>query len=126
MHMTNPLLTLSTDPNIMCTYFDILGNIAMSTSHSRDIFERGFVADNKSACGMSVPEQDHTKLAGSVDSRKMMMNLSASQKYIKWTWFLTFTANQREHLGLAHLHEWKRSNEWKKKIPGFDDLCEFK
>ena len=87
MHMTNPSSTTSTDPNFMCLYFDILGNMVMSKCHSRDIFERGFVVDNKSAYGMSVREQNHAKLSGSVDSRRMVMNLASSQKYIKYTWF---------------------------------------
>ena len=85
MHMTNPSSTTSTDPNFMCLYFDMLGNMVMNKCHSRDIFERSFVVDNKSAYGMSVRDQDHTKLNGSVDSRKIVLNLSASQKYVKYT-----------------------------------------
>ena len=54
MHMTNPFSTTSTDPNLMCLYFDMLGNMVMNKCHSRDIFQRGFVVDNKSAYGMSV------------------------------------------------------------------------
>ena len=125
MHMTNPSSTTSTDPNFMCLYFDILGNMVMSKCHSRDIFERGFVVDNKSAYGMSVREQNHTKLSGSVDSRRMVMNLASSQKYIKYTWFLTFTANQSEHPGLSHLHEWKNSSKWTRNIPNYDSFSVF-
>ena len=43
MHMTNPSSTTSTDPNFMCLYFDMLGNMVMNQCHSRDIFERGFL-----------------------------------------------------------------------------------
>ena len=85
--------------------------MVMSKCHSHDIFERGFVVDNNSAYGMSVREQNHTKLSGSVDSRRMVMNLALSQKYIKYIWFLTFTANQIEHPGLSHLHQWKTSSK---------------
>eukprot|EP00957_Ditylum_brightwellii_P113437 8648853-Ditylum_brightwellii.AAC.2 len=80
MHMTNPNSTTSTDPNFMCLYFDMLGNMVMSKCHSRDIFEREFVVDNKSAYDMSVRDQDHTKLNGSADSCKMVPNLATSQK----------------------------------------------
>ena len=125
IHMTNQNSTTSTDPNLMSLYFDMLGNMVMNKCHSRDIFERGFVVDNKSAYGMSVRDQDHTKLNGSVDSRKMVLNLSASQKYVKYTWFLTFTANQREHPGLSHLHEWKNSTNWTKKIRGYENFTTF-
>ena len=47
MHMTNPSSTTSTDPNLMCLYFDMLGNMVMNNCHSRDIFERGFVVDKQ-------------------------------------------------------------------------------
>ena len=122
MHMTNPCSTTSTDPSFMCNYFDQLGNVALGQCHSRDIFERGFVVDNRSAIGMKVREKDHTKLDGSVDSRKMVRNLSASQQYIKYTWFLTFTANQSEHPGLEHLHLWKNSMKWLKNLKNWDHL----
>ena len=41
--------------------------------------------DNKSAFGMSVRDKGHTQLSQSVDSRKMVLNLAASQKYVKYT-----------------------------------------
>ena len=50
----------------------------------------------------------------------MVLNLAASQKYIKYTWFLIFTANQSEHPGLSHLHQWKNSSKWTKNIPDYD------
>ena len=125
MHMTNPSSTTSTDPNFMCLYFDMLGNMVMNQCHSRDIFERGFVVDNSSSYGMSIRDKDNTKLSGSVDSRKMVLKLASSQKYIKYTWFLTFTANQSEHPGLSHLHEWKNSSNWQKNIPEYDSYSIF-
>ena len=130
MHMTNPYSTTSTDPTFMSYYFDELGNMALSNCHSRDIFQRGFVVDDKSSTGMSVRDKGHTNLSGSVDSRKMVRNLSTSQKYIKYTWFLTFTANQSEHPGLATLHNWKSSLEWLRNIQNYesfsaDEVIEF-
>ena len=114
LHMTNPFSTTSSDPNFMCMYFDQLANMALNNNHSRDLFQRGFVVDNKSACGLSARDKGHTDLSGSVDSRKMVLNLSASQKYIKYTWFLTFTANHSQHLGLHFLHQWNFKKQWKK------------
>ena len=122
IHMTNPSSTTSTDPNHMCFYFDQLGNLSLNHIHSRDIFERGFVVDNNSYCGMSVRDKGKTELAGSIDSRQMVQNLSSSQKYIKYTWFLTFTANQSEHPGIHHLHKWKNSLEWASRIDKFNTL----
>lgn len=122
MHMTNPSSTTSTDPTLMCFYYDALANMALGSCHSRDVHRRGFVVDNKSAAGMAVREKDHTNLSESVDSRTMVLNLSASQQYVDWTIFLTFTANQKEHPGLGYLHEWKSSMEWTKNIPGYENL----
>ena len=107
LHMTNPFSTTSTDPNFMCMYFDQLANMALSNNHSRDVLERGFVVDNKSSCGLGVRDKASSTLSGSVDSKRMVKNLSASQKYIKYTWFLTFTANHSAHPGLNFLHHWK-------------------
>ena len=85
--------------------FDQLANIAINGFHSRDIYQRGFVVDNKSATGLNLRDKDRKDLEGSVDSKLMVLNLSASQEYIKYTWFLTFTANQKDHPGLCHLHK---------------------
>jgi len=120
--MTNPFSTSSSDPNFMCMYFDQLANMSLNNNHSRDLFQRGFVVDNKSACGLSARDKEHTDLAGSVDSRKMVLNLSASQKYIKYTWFLTFTANHSAHPGLNFLHHWKTSKVWTNCIENYTKL----
>ncbi|MDB4430361.1 hypothetical protein N9140_00205, partial [bacterium] len=76
----------------------------------------------KSAYGMTVRDKGHSNLSQSVDSRKMVLNLAGSQKYIKYTWFLTITANQSKHPGLAHLHEWKNSMKWAEIIPNYESL----
>ena len=120
LHMSNPYSTTSTDNNLMCYYFDQLANIAMNGFHSQDIYQRGFVVDNKSATGLNVRDKDRKDLEGSVDSKSMVLNLSASQEYIKYTWFLTFTANQKDHPGLCHLHKWKNSLEWTKNIEHYE------
>ena len=86
----------------------------INTCHFRDIFQRSFVVDDKSTTGMSIRDKDSSNLSESVDSRLMVLNSSSSQKYVKYTWFLTFTANHSQHPGLAHLHEWKSSDKWTK------------
>ena len=57
IHMTNPYYTTSTDPNHMCYYFDFLGNMIFNKHHSRDVFERVFVVDNKSESGMFIRDK---------------------------------------------------------------------
>ena len=123
--MTNPCFTTSTDPDHMCFYFDQLGNMTLNKYHSRDVFQRGFVVDDKSNSGMSIRDKGTSELAESIDSRQMVQNLSASQQYIKYTWFLTLTANQREHPGISHLHHWKSSMKWTRNIKNFDSLSYF-
>ena len=91
----------------------------MNGFHSQDIYQRGFVVDNKSATGLNVRDKDRKDLEGSIDSKSMVLNLSASQEYIKYTWFLTFTANQKDNPRLCHLHKWKNSMEWTKNIENY-------
>ena len=78
--------------------------------------------DNKSSNGIGLRQSNQSNLTGSVDGRKMVLNLSASQEYIKYSWFLTFTANHSEHPGLSHLHCWKNSMNWTSKIWNYDVL----
>jgi hypothetical protein len=51
------------------------------------------------------------------------MNLSTSQMYIQWTWFITFTLNQKEHRfitfvrledinGVDQIHSWLREYDF--------------
>eukprot|EP00957_Ditylum_brightwellii_P084452 6422259-Ditylum_brightwellii.AAC.1 len=123
--MTDPRSSTRTDAKLMCCLFDELGNMALNSNSSCDVFQRGFVVDNKSSSGMAVCKKGHTNLSEYVNSQKMVMNLSMSQKYIDWTWFLTFTLNQKEHPGLAHIHEWKNSMYWMKYIPGYKKMFVF-
>ena len=54
IRITNPSSTTSTDPKLMCTYFDELGNMTLNSNHSQDLFQQGFVVDNNRSTGMSV------------------------------------------------------------------------
>ena len=121
--MTNTYSTTSSDSKFMCFYFDQLANMALNEHHSRDIFERGFVVENNSVSGLGVRDKASSYLAGSVDSGRMIFNLSASQKQIKYTWFLTFTVNHSEHPGLHFFQKLKKSKEWTSKIPNYNDLA---
>ena len=54
---------------------------------------------------MSVCNKGKSDLAGIVDSKKMIQNLSSLQTYINYTWFLTFTYNKSEHSEIFHLYK---------------------
>lgn len=60
IRMTDPSSSTSTVPNLMCCMFDELGNMALNSNHSRDMFQTGFVVDNKSSSGLAVQEKGHT------------------------------------------------------------------
>ena len=47
----------------------------MNYYHSRDVFRRGFVVDNKSPNGIGLGQSNQSNLTGSVDGRKMVLNL---------------------------------------------------
>ena len=96
MRMIDPSSSTSTDPELRFTHFDELGNTVLNSNPSHKVFERGFVVDSTSASGMSVRDKGNAELLECVDSCRMVMNLVTSQKYIKWTWFLTMTCNQKD------------------------------
>ena len=52
----------------------------------------------------------------------MVRNLCALQQYHTMTHFLTFTCNMKKHFGTKVIKNWIDGNEWKKKIPNFNDL----
>eukprot|EP00957_Ditylum_brightwellii_P004378 331885-Ditylum_brightwellii.AAC.1 len=39
-----------------------------------------------------------------------------------WDHSLTYTCNQKNHFGTASIQNWIDCGEWKKHLPGFDDL----
>ena len=100
----------STCPHYLRFQYDILSNIALSNGNSRDIINRGFQVDAKSPTGLVVRNKGQSTLSESVDSRDMVRGLSASQEWIKWDWFITFTGNHSMTPGLSFLHQWKNLN----------------
>ena len=61
-------------------------------------------------------------MIGSVDNKQMVCNLCYSQKYVKWSHFLTFTCNQRDHFGTSNIKKWIDNDEWKSNYPNFYQL----
>ena len=54
----------------------------------------------------------------------MVKNLCTSQTRIKWSYFLTFTANQSHHFGLKEIKKWIDDKGWKDHFPNFHSLNE--
>jgi hypothetical protein len=82
------------------------------------------VVDTKSSTGLSVRNRGESILSDSIDSHQMVRSLSASQEYIKYDLFLTFTCCQKDHTGTCNLFQWKSIKEWVYSIPEYESMSE--
>jgi hypothetical protein len=104
---------------------DVSANKELSNSDSRHVSELGFVVDTKSSTGLSVRNKGESALSNSVDSHQMVRSLCASQEYIKFDMFLTFTCSQKDFPGTFNLFHWKSSKElWASSIPDYHSMSE--
>ena len=110
----------STDPHYLRFEYDVMGNIALSKGDSRQILNRGFQVDVNNPTGLAARNSDETNLTECVDSFKMVHGIAASQEYIKWDWFITFTNNNSQTPGVQFFQHWKRSEAWSSQIPDYD------
>ena len=61
----------------------------------------------------------------SIDRHIMVKNLAMSQKYIKWTIFLTDACDQGDRPGARILSAWLASKNWTEAIPGYNSMSPF-
>ena len=54
----------------------------------------------------------------------MVRSICASQQYIKFDIFFTFTCAQKDFPGTSNLHHWKSSKEWASSIPNYQSMSE--
>lgn len=120
--LTVPFSTASTDPGYIAFCYDMLSNLTMSYNDSRIVLNRGFTVDQGSSTGLGVRCKKDSSLFDSVDSKQMVKNLSASQKYHSMDFFLTFTCNMKKHFGVSFLKNWIDGVEWENYYPDFHDL----
>lgn len=120
MMITNPNSSTSNDLNLISYCFDVQCNHASRGEHSRIINRNGFQVDTTGPLGIKARGDCGTTLNESMDSHQGALDLAAAQKVSPFHLFLTFTVNQRGHLGLKHLHEHKSSTGWIEKC--FGDL----
>ena len=83
---------------------------------------RCLTASDDDSGGLGIRAKNDSALLESIDSRQMVCNLSASQKFMKMDFFLTFTCNQREHFGTKPIKLWTDSDEWMKHFPKVGNL----
>ena len=55
---------------------------------------------------LGVRNKNDSSLLGSIVSKQMVKNLCTSQKFIKWDYFLAFTASKSQHFGLKIIRQW--------------------
>ena len=96
----------------------------LSNGDSRQILTGGFQVDPESKTGISVRNADQSGLAEMIDSQRMVRGLAATQEYHKFNLFITFTCNQNETPGVAHLLEWKKSEEWMSNFEWYGTLSD--
>jgi len=79
--------------------------------------------DVKSRDGLALRESENkSNMNESVDSHQAALGVAATQKWLKFDLFMTWTCNQSEHPGIKHLHSFKESMEWTQYIPDYEKL----
>jgi predicted GIY-YIG superfamily endonuclease len=122
--LTCPSCTTSSDPRYITHCYDVMANMAASQCDTRLVINRGLTVGKEIYGNLGVRGNIDSTLLGSVDSKQMVKNLCTSQKYVKWDYFLTFTANQSCHFGLKPIRKWIENKGWASIYPGYNDLNE--
>ena len=110
--LTCPANAMKSDPRYITHCYDVMANMAASQSDTRMVINRGLTTSKDKYGNLGVRSTNDSSLLGTVDSKQMVKNLCTSQKYIKWDYFLTFTANQSCHFGLKKIKQWLKSKGW--------------
>ena len=117
--LTNALSATSTNPTYASYCYDKLTNLSLNHQDSRIVLNRGLTVDSNTTSGMGVRCKNDSSLFEAVDSKQMVRNLCASQKYHKMDLFLTFTCNQKKHFGIKKIRNWIDSGDWKQHFPRY-------
>ena len=123
--LTCPSTTTCSDPRYITHCYDVIANMLATHHDTRLIIERGLTVSNDKKKNLQVRGTNDSAILGSVDSKQMVKNLCTSQKYVKWSYFLTFTANHTRHFGLKIIREWINSKGWTDTYPDYKLLNEF-
>ena len=66
--------------------------------------------------------ENKSNMNESVDSHQAALDLTATQNWLKFDLFMTWTCNQSEHPGIKHLHSFKESMDWIQYVPDYEKL----
>ena len=102
----------STSPGYISFAYDTIINLATNHNDTRMIINRA-VPVPVGQFGISLKDNNDGVLTDSIDSRRNVRNLCASQLYHHMHFFKTLTVNQRMHFGISPLKRWTDSDDWK-------------
>ena len=108
--LTLPFTTASTQSRYQCFLYDGICNEKLSTTDTRLIRNRGLFATDIATETLTMKEVNRV-FVESMDGRRMVDMLCASQAYDPHNLFLTITANFSHTPGLEHIMKWLQSHE---------------
>eukprot|EP00957_Ditylum_brightwellii_P067954 5158834-Ditylum_brightwellii.AAC.1 len=124
LRLTSSSSTTGTDPRYIVYYYDKLTKLSVNHSNTCIVLNQGLTSAEDKTGGLGVCAKNDFELLESIDSKQMVKNLCALQKYHKMDCFLMFTCNQKKHFGTAPLSEWIDSREWGKHIADFENCTQ--
>ena len=83
----------------------------MNHSDTRMVLHKGLTVAEDELGGLEVRQKNDSALLGSVNSKQVVRNLCASQKYHHMDFFITLTCNQKKHFGVAPIKNWIDSGD---------------
>ena len=116
----------STNPRYISFCYDTMVNLTANHSDTRIVLNRGLHVGNNetnnpsSSTGLSVRGKIDSGMLESIDSKQMVKNLTAAQKFYLMDYFVTFTCNQKMYFGTKPIKEWLDSGRWKKNYKNFE------
>ena len=120
--LSSPCSTTSSNPHYIAHLFDVMTNLAANHSDTRVILNRGTLTGEDDKGGLGLRGKNDSNIHESIDSKQMVRNLCAAQKYIQSDFFVTYTCNQKKHFGTKPIKEWLDSEEWIHEYKDFHKL----
>ena len=103
--------------------YDIMTNLATNNHDTRMVVNKGLTASKEESGGLTLRGVNkESALLDSIDSKQVIKNLMASQKYYPFDLFLSFTCNQKQHFGTKPIKECIDGTAWTKIFIGYDFL----
>ena len=101
----------------------MMTNLATNQHDTRMVVNRGLTASKDESSGLNLRGGgDESALLDGVDSKQMIKNLMASQKYFPMDYFVTYTCNMKKQFGTKPIKDWIDDNKWQENYPNYDTL----